>query len=332
MPLSAYGTTNPRGLEPWQIESTLAPLAVGGSQAEAQSMLENYQQQREAAANVYGADLDQQHQYAYDQLRQQMAENYLKAIPENAKAGTLGILASGYPQAFAGADPNVVNSVIGQQTRLQNADIAQKGGAGVWSLTNAGMAPTQADTQNLTGLNVTPGTPIPISVAQLKLQGDLARANASAANAGPRVSTDIPNAYGGKSTVSFPARMGDIAQDAWMRSHGMVPTDAPPPNQPLPGTATAPQSPPPRTNLPNLPMAKTDTPANNAPTTPTKNTAAGAAAARQVVLANLDKLQATHPDIYTDVKAGMAKNGGAPMMAPDGKGGWLVVGASGKTY
>lgn len=329
---SAYGTTNPRGLEPWPIEQTLAPLAVGGSQAEAQMMLENYQQQRDAAANVYSGDLQQQHQYAYDQLAQQLQESYLKALPENAKAGTLGILASSpqYSAAFGGADPNSINSAITQATRLQNADIAQKGGAGVWSLTNAGMQPTQADTQGITGLNVNPGTPLPVQVAQLKLQGDLARANASSRAAGPRTSTDFTNPYGGKTTVSFPAGMSQAQRDAYLQNEGgLVPVDRPPPNAPLPNTTTAPNQPPNRTNLP---MAKTDTPANNPPRA--QNTAAGAAAARQQVLAQLDAIQASHPQVYADIKAGMAKNNNVPNVVadPSKPGGFAVVGASGQHY
>jgi hypothetical protein len=329
---SAYGTTNPRGLEPWPIEQTLAPLAVGNSQAEAQMMLENYQQQRDAAANVYSGDLQQQHQYAYDQLAQQLQEANMKALPENAKAGTLGIMASSpaYQGVFGGADPGSIAAAIGQSTRLQNADIAQKGGAATWSLANAGMPATQADVQGITGLNVNPGTSIPVQVANIKLQGDLARANASSRAAGPRTSTDFTNPYGGKTTVSFPAGMSQAQRDAYLQNEGgLVPIDRPPPNAPLPNTTTAPNQPPNRTNLP---VAKTDTPANNPPRA--QNTAAGAAAARQQVLSQLDAIQNSHPQVYADIKAGMTKNNGVPNIVadPSKAGGFAVVGATGTHY
>jgi hypothetical protein len=119
------------------------------------------------------------------------------------------------------------------------------------------------------------------------------------------------------------------------RYGGMKPVDVPPPNLPLPGTVTAPQQPPNRTNLPNLPMAKTDTPANNAPAqTPTKNTAAGASAARQQVLSQLDAIQSSYPKEYADIKAGMAKNNNQPNVVadPSKASGWAVVGASGTHY
>lgn len=329
---SAYGTTNPRGLEPWPIEQTLAPLAVGNSQAEAQMMLENYQQQRDAAANVYSGDLQQQHQYAYDQLAQQMQEGYLKALPENAKAGTLPILASSpqYQAAFGGADPNAIAGVVNQSTRLQNADIAQKGGAGVWSLTNAGMPPTQADTQGITGLNVNPGTPLPVQVAQLKLQGDLARAAASGGGGIGVSFTGAPNAaLGGASpNITIPRKMTlQQGVDAATRA-GLI---KPPINVPPPDTQPGSPAAQPNTGGAST-VAKTDTPANHAPAATTqapsgqitndvKNRVRTAVETTPITPQNQSKI--------ADIKAGYL--GGQPniVMTPQGP---AIQGKSGKQY
>ena len=71
MPLASYNPGNPAGMDPWSIESTLAPVAASGNPA-ADNMLADYRAQRQAANNVYGQNLAQEHQFAYQQLAQQM--------------------------------------------------------------------------------------------------------------------------------------------------------------------------------------------------------------------------------------------------------------------
>lgn len=139
MPVAPYGTTNPRGLEPWQIESTIAPAAYGGSQAEAQNMIDLYRTQRETAGNEYSMDLAAQHQYAYDALRQQMQEAYLKAVPEYQKEGLLPVLAGTQPGALYGADPATLDAAQQQYQTNQAAKNFEASGKGYEGFSNAGV-------------------------------------------------------------------------------------------------------------------------------------------------------------------------------------------------
>jgi hypothetical protein len=182
MPLAQYGTTSPAGLDPWPIESVLAPGAAAGSSANQQLMLSDYQYQREAANNLYGQDMAAQHDFAKQQLAATIADQRAKNLQGFIKEpGGLAIAAASpeYSSLLGDADPRVVQGVIGQQTRLQDATVAEKGGAGTWSLTNAGFTPATQDVANLTGLQVAKGLSIPEKVANIKLQGDLAHASAS---------------------------------------------------------------------------------------------------------------------------------------------------------
>ena len=132
MAAPTFGTSNPQALDPYPIESVLAKEATGGSAAQAQNMLELYQMQRKAAGNVYGDELQQQHEFARQQLQQQLEEQYLKAIPENAKAGTLGIMAASptYSRGLAGVDPSVVSGII---QRAQEGQEAETFGKARWT-------------------------------------------------------------------------------------------------------------------------------------------------------------------------------------------------------
>ena len=310
MPLSMYGNTNPKGLEPFQIESTLAPLAVGNNQAEAQMMLENYQQQRQAATNLYGQDLQDQHQAFYDQLKNQMAMEQLKSVPEYAKAGVLPILASQPGQtAFGGADPNAIQGVITNLQQNQDAKNFQAGATGANQLSQAGQpvdTSTVPGVSGITSLGPYRGPAI-VQSAQLKLQGDLARAAAaSSATNLPRISRQVPNEYNGIDTISLPPRMTQAQRDAYMQDQGIPKTDTQMPAQPLPGTnnATAPAS-----TAPPIQHSK-----------PPQNTAAGVSAAQLAVRANIDTLAQKNPTAAADIKAQMANNNGLPdiVMGPNG--------------
>jgi hypothetical protein len=193
MPISAYGTTNPRGLEPWPIETTLAPLAVGNSQAEAQTMLENYQQQRDAAANVYSGDLDQQHQFAYDQLRQQMAENYMKALPENAKAGTLDIFAQQNPGAVSNVAPGTIADTIARANLGQAAETYSKAGTGFNQFAQGGFQTAPGSVPGMAGVPGVLTDPALVRAATIRGQYGLAAAGLNANKPSPTtVSTPLP--------------------------------------------------------------------------------------------------------------------------------------------
>ena len=68
---SQYGSYNPAAVDPYPIETNLAAKAFPDS-AQAFSALNLYQDQRLAAANQYGQELDKQHEFNRQQLAQQL--------------------------------------------------------------------------------------------------------------------------------------------------------------------------------------------------------------------------------------------------------------------
>ena len=199
MPTATYGSTNPAGVDPWPIETNLAQLAVGGSQAEAQNMLENYQQERLAQTNAYGQDMEKQHQVAYQQLAQQLQENYLKAIPEFAKSGTLDILANApqYQGAFGGASSDVIQDAIRRATMGQTAETFQKAGTGFNQFAQGGLQVDPNAVPGMAGVKGTLTDPALVRAAQIRANAQMASARIGAGGGRMTVSSDIPSDQGG---------------------------------------------------------------------------------------------------------------------------------------
>jgi hypothetical protein len=204
MPLATYGSTNPAGVDPWPIETNLAQLATGGSTAEAQNMLENYQQERLAQTNAYNQDLVGQHAFAYQQLAQQMQENYLKAIPEFAKSGTLDILANApqYAGAFGGASPDVIQDAIRRATMGQTAETFQKSGTGFNQFAQGGLQVDPNAVPGMAGVKGTLTDPALVRAAQIRANAQIAAAGIGAGGGRMTVSSDIPSELGGFVHVS----------------------------------------------------------------------------------------------------------------------------------
>ena len=114
------------------------------------NMLADYRAQRQAANNVYGQNLAQEHQFAYQQLAQQMQEAQMKAIPENADKGTLGLIMSAYPGIAGQASPDVINSTLDQLATNQGAKNLQASGQGFRDFSTGGA---------LLNPNMLPGVP-----------------------------------------------------------------------------------------------------------------------------------------------------------------------------
>jgi len=75
---SGYGAYNPAAVDPYPIETDLAKLAVGNSPENAANLLDLYQLQRTTDAANYGHEMGIQHDFAKQQLAQQLKETYLK--------------------------------------------------------------------------------------------------------------------------------------------------------------------------------------------------------------------------------------------------------------
>ena len=156
MPLSMYGNTNPKGLEPFQIQSTLAPLAVGNSRAEAQNMLDTYQAQRNAATNLYGQDLQQQHQAFYDQLAGQMQQNYIKEFANVAKlpGGAQFVASGGIPgmSAAMGGNPDAIAGLAQAGSIADASKNFGETGKGYEGFSNAGLLINPQQVPGLAGV------------------------------------------------------------------------------------------------------------------------------------------------------------------------------------
>ena len=82
---SGYGAYNPAAVDPYPIESDLAKLAVGNSPENAANLLDLYQLQRTTDAANYGHEMGIQHDFARQQLAQQLKETYLKNAMDAVK-------------------------------------------------------------------------------------------------------------------------------------------------------------------------------------------------------------------------------------------------------
>jgi hypothetical protein len=151
---SQYGNYNPAATDPYQIESVLAPLAVPDS-AQAQMMLERYQMKNQANANVYGEELDKQHDFNRQQLHQQLVEAQMKTGAELAKLpGGAGLVANapGLQATYGGAGPDAVRQMVDAATRAQGATDFEHTAAGYKSYSDAGAQGSTALLQGLTNL------------------------------------------------------------------------------------------------------------------------------------------------------------------------------------
>jgi len=185
MPLANYGQTSPAGLDPWPIESTLAPLAVQGNPS-AQRMLGDYQYQRDAANNLYGIDMQQQHEFAKQQLQQQLYEANLKGLAEAKDPTVLQIMANapGYASVFGGAGAPAISDALARAQQGAAAKNYEAAGKGTEGFSNAGY---MVDARGIPGMP--PGVPVTQS-ENVRLAAERLRANATLGAAALRANAD----------------------------------------------------------------------------------------------------------------------------------------------
>lgn len=211
MPTNPYGSFSPQAIDPFPIETTLAKEAIT-SPAYAQKLLDSYQLQRDISQNIYSDQAQQQHQYAYDQLRSQMQDNAIKNMVAAAKEpGMLKYLTS-FPQyqgSFGGGDPGMLETLTAQQQALQRAETAQKGGAGILDLTRAGFQPSSEGAQSVApGVAGPQGTPLELQIARERIASAAANARARGAGGGEaRMSTNMPPSETSASGESIPVHV-----------------------------------------------------------------------------------------------------------------------------
>jgi hypothetical protein len=221
--------------------------------------------------------------------------------------------------------------------QIQDVTDLQHAGTAANQLSQGGYDPTGAMANvGITNLGPYKG-PALVQAAQIRLQGDLAKAAASragAANAGPTVHQSYapdPDHPGVTTTTSWGAKTGQTPEGAtdYAVKHGLV---TPPLSTP-PASASAGASQPraetdkgtarPLTNVP--PVSAKPAPASAAPAD-----AQRIAAVRSWVETNKGVLG---PQAYADIQAGMKMNGGNPQLKLDPKSGKVkLFGASGQSY
>lgn len=141
MAAPTYGAYQPGAVDPWPIESVLAKEAIT-SPADAQGLLSSYAQQRQAQGYVYGQEADQQHEFAKQQLAQQMAEARLKALYEmTGKTGGNALIAGGGIEGLGpsgGGNPDAWAAYGRAGEQHEFAQNLGETGKGIESLSRAG--------------------------------------------------------------------------------------------------------------------------------------------------------------------------------------------------
>jgi hypothetical protein len=321
-----YGTTSPAAIDPFQIESTLAQIVGQANPQEAANMLDTYQIQRATSEGNYNYALQGQHEFAKQQLAQQLYEANLKGLAEAKDPTVLSIMANapGYQQVFGGAGAPAIGDALARAQAAQGAKNFEAAGKGAEGFSNAGYMVNAGDIPGIpAGAGVVQTENARLAAERLRANAILGAASIRAAGGGasgePTTSVQVTDPNTGlPMTLHYGSKVSPQQVQTSLRNRGVPVTDASAPPTPLPNTSS---------NT-SLPMAKTDTPANR-PSNAPANTTAGAAQLQQQVLANLDKIRTNAPSKFADLKAGMDANGGRPIVkaGPDGKP--AVYGASG---
>lgn len=175
---SQYGVTNPGGLDPFPIEQTLAQIVGTNNPAAARDMLNTYQLKNMVSQDNYGYDLNQQHEYAKQQMAATLAENQLKAAMEGVKTpGGLSV-ASAMDPAIAARLQGITGPIETNLRRAQDATTAEHGASAGYHAVQAGYPLPLGEFQRITGTDATQGVPLQLQIAR---ENNAASAGAHAA-------------------------------------------------------------------------------------------------------------------------------------------------------
>lgn len=236
---SAYGNYQPSAVDPFPIESVLAKIVGENNPAEASNLLTVYQQQNAAQKGNYEYAAQQQHDFAQQQLHQQLLDSYMKygleALKVPGGAPLLSKLTGG--AALGGFDPTDIETNLRAQ---QAAGTFEKAGIGAYNAAQGGYH------TNLPALTATTGgmidaeqTPLSTINTQIREQG----ANARAAGKGQGIATegfDTTDEYGLKThhTVGKNVTPEQLRQFKEQQL-GLKPIEPGRKPQPLPGRTSA---------------------------------------------------------------------------------------------
>lgn len=173
-----YGSVAPAAIDPFPIESVLAKIVGEQNPQEAANMLDTYQIERQTSQGNYDYALQGQHDFARDQLKQQLYEANLKGLAEAKDPSVLQLMA-GNPtySGVLGTNAANIGDVLARARAAQDATTFQHGAAGLQSATTAGFQPNTDQAARATmGLAGPQGTPEAEKVAGINAAARLAAA------------------------------------------------------------------------------------------------------------------------------------------------------------
>jgi hypothetical protein len=318
MPAATYGQFSPGGIDPWPIETELAKAAAT-SPVRAEQLLENYQQERGAASNVYLGEMDTQHQFAQQQMKNALIEAQMKAVPDYLKApgGALLLGHNGAPGMDLGADPGVLAQVQAAGAAHEQSTNLAEAGKGIEGASAGGLQIAPQGVAALRGLDVTNlGTNARVQAELIRQQTEMAKASMRAKSGGAgggglRISGQLPTDPELPSvTPSFSSRgmtWPQIKQEIQRQRPDLRPVQ-PPGSGGDTGPAVTPGKGGGNTGsgrVPGLPPASgrgSVSPANAAP---------GADQLQQMAERHLEQsVRTQNPQAYADIKARAAQHGG----------------------
>ena len=206
-----YGATAPGAIEPFNIETTLANNATKDSPQEAYNLLSMYHNQNMNSIADYNQNLQGQHDFARQQLAQEMYLGKLKEFPTIAKLpGGARFLASdqGIPGMDMGAGSDALTNLANAGDLANAAVNFKEAGTGFNQFAQGGL---QVNPNAVPGMAGVPGKltdPALVRAAQIRANAQIAAAGIGA-NRPPSttVSTQMPlTAAGDTSTVSTSGR------------------------------------------------------------------------------------------------------------------------------
>jgi hypothetical protein len=188
---SGYGAYNPAAVDPYPIESDLAKLAVGNSPENAANLLDLYQLQRTTDAANYGHEMGIQHDFARQQLAQQLKETYLKNAMDAVKTrGGLSVYNQLAPEAQI--SPDIAGPIETGLSNAQDAATAEKAGSAAYHGVQAGTPPNMDVLRRVSGgMFDTAGIPLQLQVQAAKNAG-----HEGGGGGGKRQKINIPMYYG----------------------------------------------------------------------------------------------------------------------------------------
>jgi hypothetical protein len=323
---TSYQNFSPRALEPYPIESKLSDLAYGSygnSPAEAQTALDQYWYERQLNEGIYGQEVQAQHEEARQNLAAQMQQQAMKTLAEAKDPTVLQLLAnSDYRNlAMPGVSDATLGDLVTRARQGQDVLNLQHAGTGANQLSQGGFDPTgELAKVGITNLGPYKG-PAMVQSAQLRLQGDLAKAAArSSSDKGMSFTSQPIPELGG---VQLHGKAHGTTQEeatADLQGRGFGPK----------GLSTSDTPPSQRSGMtPLKPAQKDEGTSRSVSPAASPEAQQKMQQIRTIIDQNRSKMPA---EAYKDLQDGMRQNGGNPILrkGPDGKD--HLYGASGKPY